>query len=164
MDFHAQSCPKKVTSGYSWVSQILHLTNTSTLNGGEGEGRGFLRSLKLHYFEYNASTILLSIVGTKSKLNLYALWDVLGATIPSRGWNPAYIPAVESASYHSPINTIWELHDQKRASAATNGLHQAGASTWWPPEATMRLRGCHNGLNIIFHVKHTCLCNLLLAP
>ena len=54
----------------------------------------------------------MSIVGTKSKLNLYALWDVLGASIPSRGWNPAYVPAVESASYHSPINTIWELHDQ----------------------------------------------------
>ena len=62
--------------------------------------------------EYNVSTILLSIVGTKSKLNLYALWGVLGATIPSRGWNPAGVLVVESASYHSPINTIWELHDQ----------------------------------------------------
>lgn len=61
--------------------------------------------------------------------------------------------------YHN-LRTAWP----KRGSAATNGLHQAGASTWWPLEATMRLREWHNGLNITFHVKHTCLCNLLLGP
>lgn len=50
--------------------------------------------------------------------------------------------------------TQFENYMTKTRISCNKCLHQAGASTWWPPEATIRLNSWHKGLNIIFHVKH----------